>query len=869
MTGKDYQNIKWVYYRVMQSIYTKPLLVIFLLLTLSIGLLIIQHMAKKQAIVENFISDDMYNSQIKFINEQMGKAMMGDATIDILHLSKPEDLKKATEDLDIFAKRERPKTENWYSDVMNSEIWQKEMKCRAMELPEDLPDDTVKQRLDCAWMYSPNGRSGATLASISGPVFSSSRNMYPKSQYEMIWSKTEAVKKEKIKFCALTKKCDLLVPGNHCGFCPEYGQAVPVDLNGNSLYFEAYCPARPVMKPEDCMKPRSEGGAGYTINSCKPDANGNLSKSCLTDLAEMAGCQGNGTILQALKDSTVPTIATQEVRDTVDVMQSYNFNIPTNLFTDGSVTVNTALNTFTSIAGAYWKPARNERAGRAALNLCYGVPFNPCEYQEESKEKFKLKCLQELYQSVGCQGRGSEFPTQDNIDKFYDKTWGSIKKSLNLTVDMMTNVKGTYKVEQQKDAIERCIGVRLRKRATTYCNELGIAVFMYYGSPNGTFYGRKIITNMFFSLRSDSTFWDLLEIFNSPLTGGNRIYLVIKTNFNPDQGSVQSFTRYGSFIDVIKWNDVPMVNKNGTGIAQDQVNGLILKKNTQDNQRLEIDIAVDYSQYSQREGMWYMTDAAGNAPPITICRLPIERKNPLMNIVMNGGEINEATGNVGIQPMNCTPGTLGGQSCTLFNGNTWIRIGNTLRTRAFRSYTMKVWCNGLENRDAFFSFYNGKWEQEQKIRWIVIPLGFFIWIPIPLFYMEWRYFPDNWWKSGQRTELSTGPYNDTLQALEKPNIDGGLSINAEQGGIIKPKTWQHFTWIWNSDFSGIDIYVDGVKKMSGSGNPLEEQLTSENFVGRSVVDNDHRLHRGGMQWFRGFDYPLTADEIRQDMDDDW
>jgi hypothetical protein len=583
----------------------------------------------------------------------------------------------------------------------------------------------------------------------------------------------------------------------------------------------------------------------------------------------MAGCWDQGTMLQALKDSTVPTIATQDVRDTVDVMRSYSFNLPANLFTDGSVTVNTALNTYATISRA-WQTSKNVRAQKAAGNLCYGVPFSPCDYEENSQENFKLKCLQDLYQSVGCQGRGSEFPTQDNVNTFYGKTWGSIKKSVNLMSDMMTNTKGTYTVDQQKDALQRCIGTRLRKKATTYCNELGIAVFMYYGSPNGTFFGRKIITNMFFSLRNDSTFWDSLEIFNSPLTGGNRVFLVIKTNFNPDQGGVQSYTRYGSFIDVIKWNDTPMVSKNGTGITQDPVNGLVLKKDMPQNQRLEIDIAVDYSQYSQREGMWYMTDAAGNAPPITICRLPIERKNPLMNIVMNGGEVVEATGNVGIQPMNCTPGTLGGQSCTLFNGNTWIRIGNSLRTRAFRSYTMKVWCNGLENRDAFFSFYNGKWEQRNEIWfWIVIPLGFFIWIPIPIFHMVWRYYPENWWKSGQRTELSSGSYNDSLEGIEKPNFDDGPSIEAKQTGIIKPKSWQHFTWIWNTDFSAVDIYVDGVKRISGSGGATPEQITGENFVGRSAADNDHSFHKGGMQWFRGFDYPITADEIQQDMDDDW
>ena len=322
-------------------------------------------------------------------------------------------------------------------------------------------------------------------------------------------------------------------------------------------------------------------------------------------------------------------------------------------------------------------------------------------------------------------------------------------------------------------------------------------------------------------------------------------------------------------MDLVKWNDKVIVNKTAPVVTVDPVNGLVVSKNEQNSQRLEINIMLDYGQYSQRSGFWYMTDNAGAQPPISMCRLPIERKNPIMNIVMNYGDVVEATGNVGIQPTNCRPGTLGDEACTLFNGNTWIRVGNSLRTRAFRSYTMKVWCNDLNNRDSFFSFYNGKWEQKLEFTWVNIPWGIFAWIPIPWFRWVWRYYTEDWWQSSQRIEMVTGSYNDSLQANVKPNSGNWPTISAQQTGMIKPKTWQHFTWIWNGDFTAVDIYLDGVKRMSGSGNTLEEQITQENFIGRAAVDNDHRMHSGGMMWFRGFDYPLTAPEIAQDMDDDW
>jgi hypothetical protein len=849
----------------MTSIYTKPLMTLVILLVLITGLLYLQINLQ-----ENFISDQTFSSQKNFINNNIAKAKIGDAAIDISHPPAPEPVKKAIEDIDLFAKRERPATENWYTNVFDSAIYKKEQECRKIELPENLPNDAVKQRIDCAWMFNPTGRSGSTLCSIAGPIFPASRRKYPTNQYTLTWSKAEAIKKERIKECALTKKCDLLIPGKGCGFCPEMGRAIPVDAAGNSSYGEARCPGPPVTEPSMCRRPRSEGGGGYDSLTCDPDSEGRLSKACLTALAEQASCSDGGTLLQALKDSSNPEISSKQVREVADVMRSYSFSIPDSLLKDGKIVVDTALNTYINISKAA-QTAASARVRRAAGNLCSGTPFHPCEYEDDSKENFNLRCLQDLYQQVGCQGRGTDFPNSTNLSSFFGKTWGNVKKAVNELSDKMVNQNGRYTAEEQKDAVRRCIGTRLRKRSIGYCNEFGIVIYMYYGGKYGTFFGRKILTNQFFSLKSDSTFWDSLDIFNSQFTGGQTVYLVIKTNINPETNSTLSYTRTGNFNDVIRWNDRPMVSKNGTGIAQDPVNGLIVVPNQQRNQRLEIEMSLPYTQHTQRYGMWYMADNAGNSPPITICRLPIERKNPMMNIVMNAGNVEEITGNVGISHNGCREGNLGGESCTIFDGgSTFIRIGNGLRNRAFRSYTMKVWCDNLENRDSFFSFYNGKWEQRNEIKfWIFIPLGLFFWIPIPIFHIVWRYDGDNWWKSSNRIGMSTGPYNDSIKASVKPNQDQGETISAEQSGIIKPKTWQHFTWIWNGDFTQIDIYVDGVKKASGTGAAMPEGITGENYIGRAALDGTHRLHKGGMMWFRGFDYALSPDEIQQDMDDDW
>jgi hypothetical protein len=115
----------------MSSIYTKPLLIIILLVLVT-GLLYLQTNLQED-LQENFISDQTFNSQKNFIDNNIAKAKIGDAAIDISHPPAPESVKKAIEDIDLFAKRERPATEKWYTNVFDSEIFKKEQECRKIE----------------------------------------------------------------------------------------------------------------------------------------------------------------------------------------------------------------------------------------------------------------------------------------------------------------------------------------------------------------------------------------------------------------------------------------------------------------------------------------------------------------------------------------------------------------------------------------------------------------------------------------------------------------------------------------------------------------------------------------------------------------
>jgi hypothetical protein len=829
-------------------------MIIFVLVALTGGLWLLQTISREDH-AELFIGDSAIQSQTRFVDNNMKKVITGDGTMDITHLPPPTELQRATEDIDLFAQREKPKTDHWYSNTASSRIWEMEKKCRAIERPEDLPEDGIKQRLDCAWMFNQTGKSGATLCSIAGPVLSSSRKDFPVGQFEFMWSKTEAIKKERIKECAKTRKCDLMVPGKGCGFCPELGYSVPSNPDGTSVYSDARCIFTAVMNRERCFLPRDQGGAGMTRDTCEPDSQGNLSKACLTALAQQASCTDSGTILQALKDSTTTRLSSSHMTDAVDALRASNFTIPQQILDQGNIAVDTALDAYMNISRAS-QSAPSGRMRKAATNLCTGGPFQVCDYEDGGVENFKLECLQKLYNDVGCQGRGTDFPTNMNINQFYGRSWGSIKNGVNQLSDMMTNTQGRFTIEQQKDALRRCIGTQLRRRRVDYCNELGVSVKMYL--DGNKFFGRKVLTNQFFMLRNDSTYWDSLDIFASQLSSGKNVTLRFETNFNPTAYATLNYNRVGNVADEVRWNnDVKATGRNG-GFQQNPVHGLIVNKDQQGEQRLFVNITLSSEQVINKSATWYMVDDNNQGPSINICRLPIERKNPIINIAMNRGNVAEISNTVNIEVYNLTNGTRGGRACTLFNGsNGYIKIMNPIRTKAFRSYTAKVFMESYGYHPRIWQFYNGSGIGRHEWSWRT-------------FRHEWRWRLENetWASSRDNVQMALGYYTGDLIPCFKQNENQGHSIYAG-GSNIPLNRWVHITWIWNADYTGYDLLLDGNRVLSATGPEIADTFTEQNFIGKAFFDGTHSLVKGGMEWFRAFDYPLSADEIATDMDDDW
>jgi hypothetical protein len=612
------------------------------------------------------------------------------------------------------------------------------------------------------------------------------------------------------------------------------------------------------MDPAKCFLPINQGGGGVSQGggACTPGPDGRLSKACLTALAKQAGCTDQGTIVQALQDSSNSQYSNEKVKGIASVLQTYNFAIPSGILDAGEVSVSDALN-------SYWQMSMqstgnpNTRIRGATGNLCYGKPFDECNYDDSDMAKFSLTCLQNLYFNSGCQSRGSDFPTEANLQEFRSQNWGTIKKNLNSLVDRMTNKGAKYSTSDQKEAIKRCIGVQLRRRATTYCNELGISIKIYF-LDNGqwNFFSRYIVTNEFFLLRNDATFWDSLLVFNSQLTANNNIMLKIETNINPNSQSTLNFVRTGNISDEIFYNDKRIASRYGDYISQDQVSGLDVIPNNQQNQKLSFQLTLVPYQYTQRSSIWYMADGANNQPDINIFRLPIERRSPLINIVMNQGDVSDVAGTVQITTRNLSPTTFGGQSCTLFNGDAYIQIPAGLRPRAFRSYTCKIWCSNPGVFPRVWSFSTGRQIQYWYFNW-------WWWNGAGWGWQLASYYARDYGNSAIQIGLEmahsgTGIFTQT----KNPNATGG------PGGDIPLNTWKHVTVIMSSDYTTSTMYIDGklIGTSAATSNP--DIITTDNYIG-FAFPGETTPFRGGMQWFRAFDYPLTAEDIAGDMDDDW
>jgi hypothetical protein len=104
-----------------------------------------------------------------------------------------------------------------------------------------------------------------------------------------------------------------------------------------------------------------------------------------------------------------------------------------------------------------------------------------------------------------------------------------------------------------------------------------------------------------------------------------------------------------------------------------------------------------------------------------------------------------------------------------------------------------------------------------------------------------------------------------------PTFEGAFMNNISNGGscTYTPGTWFHFAFVWDEDFTGYTMYMNGAQAGRGFLPAYSPTLIMEQV--RIGCDNhpEGQNWTGGIAWCRMFDYRLSSTMIQTDMNDAW
>jgi hypothetical protein len=186
--------------------------------------------------------------------------------------------------------------------------------------------------------------------------------------------------------------------------------------------------------------------------------------------------------------------------------------------------------------------------------------------------------------------------------------------------------------------------------------------------------------------------------------------------------------------------------------------------------------------------------------------------------------------------------TLGGKKCAYFKGSTYLDIKGPIFTKDFKSITMMVYINSLDEMslnlsNLFWSFMNVK----PKTQWCSDALY------------------------GKLDKISPGNALVTMGAkisCQGPSIKSEAPITAGK--------WYHLAWVIDQDYSGMTIYVNGIKNGRWSDPRGKSSLINRKFEDVWVMRTPHKyVNDSGIAWFRVFDYALNDEGINIDLKNKW
>jgi len=735
-----------------------------------------------------------------------------------------------------------------------------EAKCNGILEPSLLPAHSATSTNGCGWWYMDDDNKSSTGArgSEAGPFDMEFDRKYPGGKW--VWDLNLAQKLEDSKRCRKIKTCDIadLMPGK-CGYCPITLSGIPIDGYGQPKYAadpKLSCPDRVIVSPSQCPKPKPppptiqpDGTVvlpAPVIGICDPRG-GRLTKECLIMLAQSAGCSEDGALLNVLQGDTMGYYSGKNDNATkfkkANEIVGADCKIPfvAAFYGDGVCDRESALEYYKKLVQAS-ASGRTSRCKEASGFLVRGTDFDPCEFDKDQLGPFDLYCLQRNFKEAGCQPDGSEYPTLQNKGKYDAVSWSAGQVYMKqLHSDMLANPDPDI----QASATLKCLGITIQPTFVECGDKRGCEVLWYEWNYEWDMPERKVTAQKFFGREVRPTIPD----FN---TGGG--------DFNPyGRAERMAFHIRSQLVskDIITTGFWVMTDD---GVAIKADGNLVLRSfwdqgpTGYQSQKFQVlaqkPMPFNIYWYENYGGATFNfkyndpNDGSTQPVPTEFLTMRVPSSYPLCRWDFYMGNYDDRNLVLSSKANNLSFGVADGKRAAIFNNsNSAIQILNHVRGGVFHTFSYMVFVREIPSY----------WSRLYSLR-------------------QGPTTCDAGQTHGGSTTIEGGVCSDgrVWMGTKPANQGWSLWIHSPPNTIQMNK-WVHITYVYDMDWRGATVYVDGKKIQSvvnqGADSGLFDNLNCT-AVGIGIGHYNWTCNgqpiNCAMAWAHWFDYALTIDDVVTD-----
>jgi len=773
-----------------------------------------------------------------------------------------------------------------FSDLgSRSDALKRDAECRAIPYPGTAMRDPAA-RTGCGWWFSPDPSvpSIGAYGTRRGPM---SPNLDTQiGPGEWVWDPAKAYQLEGIKQASSVRACkDLTFSQNsNVGWCPATNRAILTDGNGRPAFPQIMggdCPVPIIMSAANCPPPSLGGGGGggggvvdtSVSGLCTPNNSGALQPTCLQAIAATFGCP-NGSLAKTLGSGYAGT--SSDFNATNAYLTQRGFTLHSGIINDGKISTQDALKNVQALK-AIANAGDGSRSTQAAQNLCYGTPFDPCSFSPTDRAPYDATCITQTALAMGYKPAGKLLPANIGM-AYWNKfsTWSDVVLHLRASKDIADLALG--KPADQAKGIEHVYGLTV-KYPKQGCNTFGVLMYRYFfpnynaslfpvEGPQTHFLGRYILKKGF--PMQGSAMVDMTPA-GGYIQEGQRM---VANFYAKLSGTYQFLISCDDFVR-LQIDDKTLVEVGCCNVPTPSppirmIGGQVYK--------MVIDLWNGGGPWSFSIAMSYMPDDAALGRTAWI-PLPLEqlymtqdRRLPAFELAFNKmpstppGPIQDTNNifhNLFLSP-NASIGSVAGKNCLVVSGPNsgvynYYKIAQGVRARAFKSITMMVYVNTPTNPGApgasIFGLYN---------------------LPDTSILAEPRRgappqrISTAWGNRTQCFNMWAGPGSIVVDYKDKSDPRVFPSWGPQVYTPCPTGQWTHYAFIWDDDYGGYATYSNG--KLAGHKTgviaPAPQQMFEQMRIGCDNTE-DGANWTGGIAWFRAFDYRLSDDLIKMDMNDAW